>query len=65
MCSDGIAATWLACDASAPVCHEPKAWVEATTSVKPSSIRGGATGKRQKTTKPSTLTSSSELRSGR
>ena len=65
MCSDGIAASWLACEASAPVCQEPNACVEATTSVKPSSIRGGATGSSQKTTKPSTLTSTSELRSGR
>ena len=36
MCSEGIAANWLACEASAPVCQEPNACVEATTSVKPS-----------------------------
>ena len=35
MCSDGIAASWLACDASAPVCHEPRVCVEATTSTNP------------------------------
>ena len=35
MCSEGIAASWLACEASAPVCQEPNAWVAATTSVKP------------------------------
>ena len=65
MCSEGIAASWLAAEASAPVCHEPKACVEATTSVNPSSMRGGATGSSQKTTKPITLTSTSVLRSGR
>ena len=35
MCSEGIAASWLAWEASAPVCQEPIAWVVATTSVKP------------------------------
>ncbi len=44
MCSEGIAASWLACEASAPVCHEPNAPEAATTSVNPWSIRGGATG---------------------
>ena len=39
-----MAASSSACEASAPVCHEPSACVEATTSVKPGSIRGGATG---------------------
>ena len=44
MCSEGIAASWFAWEASAPSCQEPIACVEATTSVKPPSIRGGATG---------------------
>ena len=44
MCSEGIAASWLACEASSPVCQEPNAPVVATTSVNPGSIRGGATG---------------------
>ncbi len=57
MCSDGIAASSFACEASAPVCQEPIACVEATTSVKPGSIRGGATGKRQNTMNPSRFTS--------
>ena len=67
MCREGIAASWLACDASAPVCQEPKAWLEATTSVNPYAVnmRGGATGYSQKTMKPITFTSTSELRSGR
>src|SRR5437763_1365445 len=37
-----MAASSSACEASAPVCHEPSACVEATTSVKPGSVRGGA-----------------------
>ncbi len=65
MCSEGIAASWLACEASAPVCQPPKAWVDATTSVYPLSIRGGATGYSQKTANPIRFTSTSELRSGR
>ena len=44
MCSEGIAASSFAWEASAPVCQDPIAWVEATTSVNPGSIRGGATG---------------------
>ena len=35
MCSEGIAASSFACEASAPVCQEPIASVAATTSVKP------------------------------
>ena len=44
MCSEGIAASSLACEASGRVCQEPNACVDATTSAKPPSIRGGATG---------------------
>jgi len=65
MCNEGIAASWLAAEASEPVCQEPRVWLEATTSLKPASIRGGATGYSQKTARPSTFISTSELRSGR
>ena len=66
MCREGRAASSLAWEAS-PLwpCQEPIAPLAATTSVKPPSIRGGATGKRQKTTNASTLLSSRMLRSGR
>jgi hypothetical protein len=67
MCNDGMAASSLACEASAPLCQAPHAWVVATTSMKPppGSMRGGATGYSQKTTNPITLVSNSMMRSGR
>src|SRR5580704_10302640 len=67
MWSDGMAASSLALDARAPLCHAPQEWVTATTSTKPvlASRRGGATGYNQKTTKPITLLSTNVLRIGR
>src|SRR5205085_6138599 len=58
ICSDGIAASSLACEASEHAWKFTNAWLEETTSLKPSevSIRGGATGQRQETRNASTLT---------
>src|SRR5580704_19042765 len=66
-CSEGMAASSLAWEASAPTCHDPMAWVTATTSMNPAptSIRGGARGYSQKTTNPTTLISTKVLRRGR
>ncbi len=68
-CNDGMEASSLAlaAEASVPLCHDPKAWVKATTSVMwaPGSSRGGANGTSQNTRNPITLISTSEVRSGR
>src|SRR5271154_5813596 len=62
-CMEGIAANWYAWEMSV-LCQEPRPPTFSTTSVKPASIRGGATGNCQKTAKPTRLARTRSLRSG-
>jgi hypothetical protein len=66
MCSDGIAATWLACATSGEP-HDPHVWLSRTVSTNPRSgmNRGGATGTTAKQPMPIRLTSTNVHRAQR